>query len=506
MRRKISLGLVGAIVAPAVLAAFVIGLVTAGVLNLAPRPAAAADFQFAQAATGLGAEERSPFVRVAELVQPAVVHISAERTVRPAARSNRVLPEPGSPFEELFRDFFREFPDMPQERQANALGSGVIISPDGYIVTNNHVVAGYDRIAVRLHDGTELKGKDVKVVGRDPKTDLAVLKVETDKPLQGVALANPSDIRVGEWAIAVGNPFGLDGTVTVGVISAKSRSGLPLREGPSYQDFIQTDASINPGNSGGALVNIRGELIGINTAIRSPTGTNVGIGFAVPVGLVQPVVEQLITRGKVVRGYMGIRPQEVTEAIRKAMNLPDTKGVLVSEVVAGAPAERAGLKAGDVIIKVDGTKTDGIEQFRRDVAALAPGASVSVVVVRDGKQLTRTVKLVEFPEDEVQAEAAPEEEDGGWLGLAVRNLTGDERAEAKLETGGVIVERVETGSAAEEAGVMRGDIVLQVAGEPVSSAAGFARAVREQRKSDKPVLLRVRRGTSTLFIAVDPTE
>jgi S1-C subfamily serine protease len=203
---------------------------------------------------------------------------------------------------------------------------------------------------------------------------------------------------------------------------------------------------------------------------------------------------------------MGIRPQEVTESIRKAMGLADAKGVLVSEVVAGAPAERAGLKAGDVIIKVDGTKTDGIEQFRRDVAALAPGASVSIVVVRDGKQLTRTVKLVEFPEDEPQAEVAPEEEDGGWLGLAVRNLTGDERTEAKLETGGVIVERVETGSAAEEAGVMRGDIVLQVAGEPVSSTAGFARSVREQRKSDKPVLLRVRRGASTLFIAVDPTE
>ncbi len=506
MRRKISLGLAGAIIAPAVLAAFVIGMVTSGLLNFAPSPARAEDFRFAQAGTGLGETGQSPFVRVAELVQPAVVHISAERTVRTQSRTNQSLPAPRTPLEELFRDFFPEMPELPQPRQSSALGSGVIISPEGYIVTNNHVVANFDRISVRLHDGTEFKGRDVKVVGRDPKTDLAVLKVESDKPLRAVALANPADIRVGEWAIAVGNPFGLEGTVTVGVISAKSRSGLPLPEGPSYQDFIQTDASINPGNSGGALVNIRGELLGINTAIRSPVGVNVGIGFAVPVDLVQPVVEQLISTGRVVRGYMGIRPQEVTEAIRKAMNLPDAKGVLVSEVVAGAPAEKAGLKAGDVIVRVDGLKTDGLEQFRRQIAALPPGRSVPVVVVRDGKQVTLTVKLVEFPEDQPQASAQPAEDDSQWLGLAVRNLTADERAERKLETGGVIVESVEPGSAAAAAGLLRGDVILQVAGQPVGSAAGFGRAVRDAGKTGKPVLLRVRRGESTLFIAVDPNE
>jgi serine protease Do len=506
MRRKISLGLVGAILAPAVLAAFAIGLIAAGVLNLTPAAAKAEDFTFAQMGTGLGEAEHSPFVRVAELVQPTVVHIAAEKTVR-TGRSSRGSPAPGSPLEDMLRDFFREFPEMPQERQSSALGSGVIVSPDGYIVTNNHVVAGFDRFSVRLHDGTEFKGKDVKVVGRDPKTDLAVIKVESDRPLQSLKPASPGDIRVGEWAIAVGNPFGLEGTVTVGVISAKSRSGLPLPEGPSYQDFIQTDASINPGNSGGALVNIRGELLGINSAIRSPTGGNVGIGFAVPIDLVQPVVQQLISTGKVVRGYMGIRPQEVTDAIRKAMNLDDTKGVLVSEVVDGTPADRAGLKAGDVIVKVEDTKTDGVEQFRRQVAAYMPGQAIAVVVVRDGKRLNKTVKLVEFPEDEPQAQARPgDEEDGTWLGLSVRNLTDEERAELKLESGGVLVTSVESGSAADEAGLQRGDVILQVAGEPVSGATAFGRAVREQRKSDKPILLRVRRGSSTLFIAVEPTE
>jgi len=502
VNRRISLKLVGAIVAPAVLVAFVIGLVLAGVLNL--RPAVAqTDAKLAQVGLGLGDGDHSPFVKVADAVLPAVVNISAEKTVKLSQRGQSGFE--GSPFEEFFRDFMRGMPDIPQERQQNALGSGVVISPDGYIVTNNHVVSGFDKIAVRLSDDTEFKGSSVKVVGRDPKSDLAVLKVESKKPLAAVALASMDDIKVGDWAIAVGNPFGLSGTVTVGVVSAKGRSGLPLPEGPTYQDFIQTDASINPGNSGGALVNIKGELMGINSAIRTPTGANVGIGFAVPVDIVKSVTDQLIKTGKVVRGYMGVRPQPVTEAIRKAMGLEDNKGVLVADVVDGQPADKAGIKSGDVIVSVNGEKTDGVEQFRKQIADFAPGARVEVGVVRDGERMTKHVTLVSFPEDEQQAAASEEEQPAAWLGLTVRSLTGAERTAAKV-SGGVMVEEVESGSAAAEAGIERGDVVLEVGKIKVSGTADYNRAMRQFRGGSKAILFRINRGGSVLYIAVEPGE
>ncbi len=503
MNRRVSLRLVGAILAPAVLAAFVIGLIVAGVLNLMPSRAAETT-NVTVAGPGLAPTEHSPFVQVAELVLPAVVNISAEKTVRPTRRSDGSF-EPRSPLEELFRDFFREWPEVPESRQQNSLGSGVIISPDGYIVTNNHVIAGFDKIVVRLADDTEFKGKDVRVVGRDPKTDLAVIKVEGKKSLPSLKLANPEQIKVGDWAIAVGNPFGLSGTVTVGVVSAKGRSGLPLPEGPTYQDFIQTDASINPGNSGGALVNIKGELMGINSAIRSPVGASVGIGFAVPVNIVKSVTDQLIRTGKVVRGYMGIRPQPVTDAIRRAMNLPDTKGVLVADVVEGAPADKAGLKAGDVIVAVNGQKTEGVEQFRQQIADFAPGTRISVSLVRDGKRLTREVRLIEFPEDETTTEPATGEETDAWLGLSVRSLTVDERRQARV-SGGVLVTAVEPGSDAAEAGIQRGDIILEAGSQPIETIADFNRVARTYSRSRQPILFRVKRGSSRLFIAVEPTK
>jgi len=368
------------------------------------------------------------------------------------------------------------------------------------------VVANFDKFTVKLSDETEFKGKDVTVVGRDPKTDLAVLKVAARKPLTPVTFASPEDIKVGDWAIAVGNPFGLNGTVTVGVVSAKGRSGIPLPEGPSYQDFIQTDASINPGNSGGALVNIKGELIGINSAIRSPVGASVGIGFAVPVALVKSVSEQLIKGGKVVRGYMGIRPQAVDERLMKAMGLTGTRGVLVAEVVDGAPAERAGLLAGDVITVVNGVKTEGVEQFRMQVAEFAPGTNVNVELVREGQRLTKTVRLTEFPDDQASAPSVEDDEQTrAWLGLSVRNLTAQERDQARVQ-GGVLVEAVEPGSAAAEAGVRRSDIVIEAGGEKIASAADFGRISRKEANRKKAVLLRVKRGGSTMFIAVDPTD
>ncbi len=499
MKHRISLNLVGAIVAPAVLAAFVIGMVVSGALSCGARPANA------QAAGGYAAVNpagESPFVAVAQTVMPAVVSISAEKTV--SARRQQQTPElDGGPFDEFFRRFLEGMPGLP-EQSRTALGSGVIIDPAGYIVTNNHVVNEFDKIVVKLSDNTEIPAKDVKVVGKDSKTDLAVIKVTTDHSLTALRMGKAEDIKVGDWAIAIGNAFGLEGTVTVGVISAKGRSGLPLQEGPSYQDFIQTDASINPGNSGGALVNARGELIGINSAIRSPVGASVGIGFAVPVDMVQSVTDQLIKHGKVVRGFLGIKPQPVTESIRKAKGLADTHGVLVSEVVDGQPAQKAGVEDGDIIVKVNETDIRDVDQFRMLVAEFAPGTTVSLSIVRGSGRLTKRVKLSEYPEDEVAAApGGQDDEPTVKLGLGVRTLTADERAEAGV-SGGVVVERIDRGSAADEAGLQRGDIILEVGDQKINNAADFRRRVVDLAGKSEAILFRLKRGDARLFIAVEP--
>ncbi|MCS7258895.1 MAG: trypsin-like peptidase domain-containing protein, partial [candidate division WOR-3 bacterium] len=301
---------IGILIAVAVIFAFVLGLFIAGALNFRSRNTLEAQVkpQISESKYSAVTEEgTSPFVKVAEMVIPTVVNISAEKVVKTRSRDF------WWPFDdEWFKKFFEGLPKIePETEKRQTLGSGVIISEDGYIITNNHVIADYDNIVVRLYDKTEYKGKKVKVVGRDPKTDVAVLKIDPgNRKLPVAKLGNSDEIKVGDWAIAVGIPFGLEGTVTVGVISAKGRSNIPLPE-ISYQDFIQTDASINPGNSGGPLVNIRGEVIGINTAIRSPVGANVGIGFATPINLVKEIAETLIKKGKIVRGYLGIYPQEI---------------------------------------------------------------------------------------------------------------------------------------------------------------------------------------------------
>ncbi|MGQ9708141.1 MAG: S1C family serine protease, partial [bacterium] len=352
--------------------------------------------------------EPSPFVTVVEQVVPSVVNISAERKVRV---QQPPLPYFGWPFEE----FFREMP-MP-EQNLHSLGSGVIISADGYIVTNNHVISGYDNIIVKLSDGTVFKDKDVKVIGTDPQTDLAVIKINTTRQLTPIRYADPQSIRVGDWAIAIGNPYGFQNTVTVGVISAKGRTGIPLPEGPNRQDFIQTDAAINPGNSGGPLVNIRGELIGINTALSSPVGANVGIGFAVPVNFVRLVAEQLVAHGKVIRGYLGVRPQEVTGKIKEALKLGEGNGVLISEVLANTPAASAGLQVGDVIVEVNGQPVKGVDEFRNLIASFKPGTEVVLIIIRAGRRLTKRVVLAEFPEENRAQAPRKEEGKAGWLGL-----------------------------------------------------------------------------------------
>lgn len=498
MKRRVSLQLVGAIVAPATLVSFVLGMILAGLLSCGFGPANAEQREpvDSRRLTPLSDGE-SPFVAVAERVIPSVVNVSVERRVRVSGWG----PPPGGPFEELFRRFFPGEPGLPLEQERSALGSGVIITEAGHIVTNNHVVADYDRITVRLSDGTEFAGDEVRVIGRDPQTDLAVIKIDAGRKLPAITFGQAEDIRVGDWAIAVGNPFGLQGTVTVGVISATGRSGLPLREGPSYQDFVQTDASINPGNSGGALVNIRGELIGVNTAIRSPVGANVGIGFAVPVDMVMSVTGQLVEHGRVTRGYLGIRPQPVTDAIRRAMNLKSTAGVLVSEVIEGQPAEKAGIKAGDVIIEVGGKAARDVEQFRRMVAEYAPGSTVEFKLIRDGREQRKRIRLAEFPDEEVSAAPTDREPESRHFGMSVRAPGPAERAAGLT---GAVVESVEPGSAAAEAGILPGDIVLELGGRPVRGVREFETEARRQEAAGQAVLVRVQRDGRTLFLALEP--
>ncbi len=449
-----------------------------------------------QAQTDSANSGESPFVAVVERVLPTVVNISAEKTINLS---------PGKMFpgiDEFFEEFFWGLPLPSPEQHIRSLGSGVIISADGYIVTNNHVIADYEDIVIKLVDGMEFKGEDVKVVGRDPQTDLAVIKVNTKKPLPTITYADPATIKVGDWAIAIGNPFGLQGTVTVGIISAKGRTGIPLPEGPTRQDFIQTDAAINPGNSGGALVNIKGELIGINTAISSPVGVNVGVGFAVPVTLVKSVTEQLIAHGKVIRGYLGIRPQVITEKIRQALQLKDTTGVLIGEVLTNTPAEKAGLKAGDVILAINDEPVNGVENFRNRIAEFKPGTEITLTIVRDRKQLTKKVTLAEFPE-EPQVSIQQEKKDFNRWGIKVENLSPSEKSDAGV-TRGVKVVAVERGGLAEKAGVERGDIILRVGDEDIEDRADFERVAKKLANAKEPVLLYIQRSGQRMFVAIGP--
>lgn len=486
MDKRISLKLIG--VAPSTIVAFVLGLIIAGVFNLTPR---AVEAQVSSGQPIIGQE--SPFVSVAEKVIPTVVNISAEKVVKSSETSP--FPHIEGPFDEFFKEFFRGLP-VP-EQHINSLGSGVIISEDGYIVTNNHVVAGYDNIVVKLSDGTEFKGKNVKIVGKDQQTDLAVIKINARKPLPAIKYADPAGIKVGDWAIAIGTPFGLQSTVTVGVISATGRSGIPLPEGPSRQDFIQTDAAINPGNSGGALVNIRGELIGINTALRSPVGANVGIGFAVPVWFVKSVAEQLITKGKVVRGYLGIRPQEVTDNLRRALKLEDKNGVLISEVLPNTPAEKAGLQVGDVIVEVNGVPPKGVEQFRQLIAEMKPGTKVTLTVIRQGQKKKIAITLGEFPEE------AQVQRDGNWLGLKVSNLSIEEQKENNVK-GGVKVVSVEEGSTGDKAGIEAGDVIVKIGEEEIRNKSHFIEVIEKMAQTKEPVLCYIKRAGQPMFVAIEP--
>ncbi|HEY0834287.1 MAG TPA: Do family serine endopeptidase [Azospirillum sp.] len=441
---------------------------------------------------------------LAERVSPAVVTISATQGAERAdATAPRRTPfPPGSPFEDFFRQFGdpeeRDMPG-PGPRGGTSVGSGFVIDGSGHVVTNNHVVEGGKDITVTLHDGTELPAT---IVGRDPKTDLALLKVTSDKDLPHLEFGDSDKARVGDWVVAIGNPFGLGGTVTTGVVSARGRN---INAGP-YDDFIQTDASINRGNSGGPMFNLDGEVIGINTAIYSPSGGSVGIGFAIPSNLARHVVAELKEHGTVERGWLGVRIQPVTPEIAEGLGLTKAKGALVAEVTPGSPAAKAGLKQGDVVTRFDGTPIDGVRDLTRRVADTAIGSDAKVEVVRKGKETTLTTRI-EKQADEPQVASA--EADGApaahpalqGLKLAALDAGMRERLGLDRDARGVVV--VDVAAGAGDLPVRAGDLIEAVGGEPVASPAELAGKVAEAGKAGKKaVLLLVNRQGSESFVAL----
>ena len=434
------------------------------------------------------------FVALAKRMRPVVVNISTTQV-----NESRGQQEFGSPFgdDDPFNDFWRRFFGGPMPRggpqRQRSLGSGFIIDADGFILTNNHVVENAQKIVVKLSDDQEY---EAKVVGRDAKTDIAIIKINAKVALTAASLGDSDHLDVGEWVVAIGNPFGLDSTVTSGIVSAKGRH---IGQGP-YDNFIQTDASINPGNSGGPLINLRGEVIGINTAIFSRTGGNMGIGFAIPINLAKEVLPQLRGKGKVTRGYLGVLIQKVTPEIAESLGMDRGYGALVANVSKDGPADKAGVKVGDVIVEFDGKEVKDSGDLPIIVARTAVDKKIRMKVLRDKKEVTLSVAVGELKDEEVVA-SVPEK---GELGMTVQKLTPQLAENLGLDkTDGVVVTAVEPGSAADEAGVRRGDVIVEVDRKPVRGVEEYRKAIAGSRKG-RGVLFLVRRGESTLFLALKP--
>ena len=438
------------------------------------------------------------FAPMVKRAMPAVVNISSSKMVKTS------MGQGGGQFDDpFFRQFFGDrAPQAPREQREHSLGSGVVVSSDGYILTNSHVVDGATDIKVSFTDHHELSAK---IIGNDKQTDVAVIKVDA-KDLPVLPLSDSSRVEVGDVVLAIGNPLGLGQTVTMGIVSATGRAGLGIEQ---YEDFIQTDAAINPGNSGGALINTRGELIGINTAILSGSGGNQGIGFAIPVNLAKNIREQLEKNGKVTRGFIGIMPQEITPDMAKAFNLPENqRGIAIASVSPGTPASKAGLQTGDVITALNGKPTEDVNNFRLQVASFSPGTKITLSVLRDGHKqdvdLTLAVNLERGPRRSEDNEEGANR--GGQKtpldGVQVDELTAQVRQQLKLPVTakGVVVTEVDEASQAARVGLQQGDVIEQVNRKPVSNPDEFEHAV--EQSGSKPTLLLVNRGGASRFVVV----
>ena len=458
----------------------------------------------ANAAAGAGAATtamhgttmQGGFADLVNAVRPAVVNVEVTRAIRPAAESYTWRLPPGMEIPERFRDFwrFRPMPGIPGRLvpgvpRAEGVGSGFIIDASGLIVTSHHVVKGADTVTVTLHDGRKL---EARVAGTDPKTDLALIEIDAGEALPAVEFGDSDATRVGDWVVAVGNPFGLRGTVTAGIVSARGRD---IGSGP-YDDYLQLDAPINSGSSGGPLFDRGGRVVGVNTAIFSPTGGNVGIGFAIPANIAKPVIESLRAEGRVERGWLGVAIQRIEQTLAEALGLDEAKGALVVSVMADGPAARAGLRPGDVIVSFAGEPIDAMKDLPRIVAERDSGAEVTIEVWRDGRYKTLTATIGTQEPESAFATASTEEDDAPRLGVTLA-------PQGEPGKAGVTIAGVAPGSPAARNGLRPGDVIVRAGSRTVNRPGEVADAVRAAASGDKPVLLLVERGDRRRYVAID---
>jgi serine protease Do len=442
--------------------------------------------------------DRPSFVALAKAINPSVLNISTENMVKGGNLGFRQYSGPGSPDpRDVFgADFFdRFFGEQPErEHKERSLGSGFIIRKDGYILTINHVVEGADKIKIRLSNEKEYNGK---IIGKDEKTDVALIKVEANENLPFISLGDSDSLEVGEWVMAIGNPFGLEHTVTVGVVSAKGRV---IGAGP-YDNFIQTDASINPGNSGGPLVNTKGEVIGINTAIVAQAN---GIGFAIPSNMAKEILPQLREKGRVIRGWLGVVIQKVTPDLAQSFGLPEGRGALVAQVQDGSPAAKAGIKKGDIIVKFNGKDIKDMDELPRIVAGTPIGKKANIVIFREGREITLTANLGEMPEEEKDVALTKKTENK--LGLTVEDLTAElARKLGVTGTQGVIVSNISPGGPAEDVGIMKGDVIKEVNRKPVKNVHEYSMAIGKSKPGEN-ILFFIKRGEDSLYVVLKPAK
>jgi len=441
--------------------------------------------------------QNQAYERIAKAVTPAIV----------AIQSTQVIKVQQSPFlsDPFFRQFFGNmFPQVPREQKEKALGSGVIVSPEGYIVTNNHVIAKATEISVTLADKRTFKGK---VVGADPSTDVAVVKID-GSGLPTATFGNSDQLKVGDTVMAFGNPFGQYFTVTRGIVSALGRSGMGIE---GFENFVQTDAAINPGNSGGALVNVHGQVVGINTAILSGNlgpggeGGSVGIGFAIPSNMAKHIMEDLVKTGKVTRGYLGIRPSNLSPDLAKQFKSPDTAGVLVEDVLAGGPADKAGLKNGDVIRKLNGQVVDDPGQFTALITNLNPGTEITLDILREGQPISMKVTLGERPAEASLRGGSGTVQEGALRGITVQNLTPSIRDQLSLPSNvtGVVITELDPNSPAAQFGLQQGDVIESIFRQPVHNVADFNKLAAQAKGQ---TLLRINRQGNGVFVVISPNE